>query len=270
MNIVGFYFVSFASIELFAPCGCLRYCSSFAASLLFRISEQLQEVLAAQRHAKIQKHREELDCWRSSSRTRVESKTFKAGLVDYYRCDGPGGQLKCLLTGEFYDQQHVRASHLIKHCTDGNTMHRYGLPSNIDDVRNGLLLLQDIELAFDRKDICFLYDPLTLALRAKVLNPRLMEERMPTHSFRIFGSVDNQVLCLPPGVFPYRRVLSMHAKLSYSRALHKGWITDTEELESYFNVSDTGLQEPLGLGLLTWKQVHPTIHNTFEHKSEEA
>eukprot|EP00604_Paraphysomonas_vestita_P003331 CAMPEP_0174818550 /NCGR_PEP_ID=MMETSP1107-20130205/1279_1 /TAXON_ID=36770 /ORGANISM="Paraphysomonas vestita, Strain GFlagA" /LENGTH=53 /DNA_ID=CAMNT_0016030559 /DNA_START=612 /DNA_END=770 /DNA_ORIENTATION=+ len=53
-------------------------------------------------------------------------------------------------------------------------MHLYDLPSDIDHVRNGLLLLDPIEQAFDRKDICFLYDPLTNELIAKVLNPSLM------------------------------------------------------------------------------------------------
>ncbi len=76
-----------------------------------------------------------------------------------------------------------------------------------------------------------------------------------------YGSIDGLVLQLPTGVFPYRRALSMHAKFAYSRALHLGWITASATLDSYFNVSDNGLQEPVGLGLLTWQEVHLSIHN---------
>jgi hypothetical protein len=149
-------------------------------------------------------------------------------------------------------------------------MHLYGLPPDIDHVRNGLLLLEPIELAFDRKDICFLHNSLTDQLVAKVLNPKLMGELMPKSGSRgspatyaqTYGSVDGLALHLPAGVHPYRRPLSMHAKFAYSRALHFGWIAASTTLDSYFHLSEHGLQEPLGLGLLTWQEVHMSIHMT--------
>mmetsp|Transcript_7687 Transcript_7687/g.8152 ORF Transcript_7687/g.8152 Transcript_7687/m.8152 type:complete len:246 (+) Transcript_7687:101-838(+) len=211
--------------------------------------------------------REKLDCWHSNARTVLESHQFKSLLATYYNCTRTADtQLKCMLTNTFYPRNEVRASHLVKKSTNGDTMHLYDLPSDIDHVRNGLLLLDPIEQAFDRKDICFLYDPLTNELIAKVLNPSLMTEPLsisnPGKTYPItYGALDSLPLQLPPGIFPYRRVLSMHAKFAYSRALTKGWIIDSEILDSYFTISDAGLKEPAGLGELTWQEVHSTIHH---------
>lgn len=195
---------------------------------------------------------------------------FKESVAAHYSCTrSTDNYLKCMVTGTFYPRHEVRASHIVKRSTDGDTMHLYGLPPNIDHVRNGLLMLEPIEQAFDRKDICFLYDSLTNQLVAKVLNPNLMGELMPKSGPRgstatytqTYGSVDGLTLHLPAGVYPYRRALSMHAKFAYSRALHLGWVAASSMLDSYFNVSESGLQEPLGLGLLTWQEVHMSIHN---------
>ena len=106
-------------------------------------------------------------------------------------------------------------------------------------------------------------------LVAKVLNPSLTKELMPKSKPRgttypmNYGSVDGLVLQLPSATtFPYRRALSMHAKFAFSRALYLNWIiADSTTLYSYFNISNNGLQEPLGLGLLTWQEVHMSIHN---------
>jgi len=236
-------------------------------------AEILQEIQALRTdlaNAEIRRLRQELDCWHSNSRTVIESTVFKDALAVFYGCTRTTNtDLKCMLTGNFYPRPEVRASHIIKRSTDGDTMHLYGLPPNVDHVRNGLLLLEPIEQAFDRKDICFLYNAISNQLVAKVLNPSLMTELMHKSQPRgttypmTYGSVDGLVLQLPSATtFPYRRALSMHAKFAFSRALHLNWIADSATLDSYFNVSDNGLQEPLGLGLLTWQEVHMSIHNT--------
>ena len=208
--------------------------------------------------------RKELDCWHSNARTRFESSSFKDALIDFYECAFED-KVTCMATGCAYPRNEVRASHIVKRSTNGDTMKLFGLPTDIDNPRNGLLLLEPIEQAFDRKDICILHVPTTGQLTMKVLNPQLMAARMkseqqPCKTYGTYGSIDGAVLQLPEGKFPYRRVLSIHAKFAFSRALHMGWIEDTEVLESYFNVSDMGLQEPLGLGHLSWQQVHTDIH----------
>jgi len=234
-------------------------CSIGASSDILNEIRSLREELA---NDAIRNRRERLDCWHSNARTVYESKAFKNNLAKFYGCTrNSDNYLKCMLTGNFYPCEQVRASHLIKRSTDGNTMYLYGLQSHIDHVRNGLLLLEPIEQAFTRKDICFLYNALNNQMVAKVLSPILMNEVMQNVTpGQTFASIDGLVLQLPEGVFPYRRVLSMHAKFAYSRALHLGWISDTATPDTYFNISDNGLKEPLGLGLLTWQEVHQNIH----------
>lgn len=225
-------------------------------------------------HSETRRLQQELDCWHSNARTMFESCLFKDNLALYYQCTRPtDSYLKCMVTGAFYPRNEVRASHIVKKSTDGMTMHLYGLPTDIDHVRNGLLLLEPIEQAFDRKDICFLYHSVATetapahSLTVKVLNPNLLTQAMPKSSpygatYPItYGSIDGSVLHLPSSIFPYRRALSMQAKFALSRALNKGWIADDPSIETYFNISDAGLQEPLGLGNLTWREVHLAVHN---------
>jgi hypothetical protein len=126
------------------------------------------------------------------------------------------------------------------------------------------LALKTIEEAFDRKEVCFLYNPTTQSLYLKVVNPVLLNKKLrkDTSCTRLFSHVDNAVLRLPAGVFPFRRCLSMHAKLSFSMALDFKWITISAALKTYFYLSEAGLQEPLGLGDLTWQEVHGAIYST--------
>ena len=63
---------------------------------------------------------------------------------------------------------------------------------------------------------------------------------------RTFSDIDGVELQLPTdtGSCPYKRVLSMHAKYAFARALQYGWIVETETLDTYFNVSDGDMEEP--------------------------
>jgi hypothetical protein len=229
------------------------------------LRDQLTALQDAMERSEIRKLRKKLDCWRSNARTRVESSTFKDALIDFYHCAADDGRVKCMATGRDYSRHEVRASHIMKRSTNGDTLALFGLPVHLDHPRNGMLLLEPIEQAFDRKDVCILYSPVTRQLTLKVLNPQLHELKITSEQGTIYGtygSIDGAVLQLPEGKVPYRRILSMHAKFAFSRALNFGWVENTEVLESYFNVSDAGLEEPLGLGHLTWQQVHSDIHTT--------
>jgi len=229
------------------------------------LKDQLTALQDAMERSEIRKLRKELDCWHSNARTRVESTTFKDALIEFYHCAADDGRVKCMATGRDYPRHEVRASHIMKRSTNGDTLALFGLPVHLDHPRNGMLLLEPIEQAFDRKDVCILYSPVTRQLTLKVLNPQLHELKMTSEQGTIYGtygSIDGAVLHLPEGKVPYRRILSMHAKFAFSRALNFGWVENTEVLESYFNVSDAGLEESLGLGHLTWQQVHSDIHTT--------
>jgi hypothetical protein len=238
-----------------------------------KVSNKVDEAIAEQKKLRkdlaemeIRRLRKELDCWHSNARTRIENELFKSSLVQYYGRSDPSNNnnIICMLTNQSFVKKHVRGSHILKKCTDGDLMQYFGLEPNIDHPRNGLLLLEPIELAFDRKDLCFLYNPTTQQLSARLLNNSLTNEIMKAEdgtSFnRTFSSIDGLILQLPNGVYPYRRILSLHAKFSFSRALNRGWIPSTEQFEAYFSLSDAGLQEPLGIGSLTWQEVHSSIH----------
>lgn len=178
-----------------------------------------------------------------------------------------------MLTNLSFPSKYCRASHLIKRKTEGDYMNLYNLFStSIDNPRNGLLLLEPIELLFDRKELCFLYDPLTQKITSKLLNTNLNDTLMVAEDNTPFnmtyGSIDGQELQFPANNMPLRRVLSLHAKLSFSKALNQGWIQETEDFESYFKISDEAINEPLGIGDLTWQEVHSKVHYAMPFLSE--
>lgn len=138
----------------------------------------------------------------------------------------------------------------------------YGLsPLEIDNPRNGVLMLDSIEKAFDHLDVCFLYNALTQELTLKVMNPAFLSRRiLPNSAVELssFADIDGNVLQCGAGALPYRRVLSVHTKFAFSRALSMGWIANTQALATYFNVSEAGLMEPECIRDLTWEQMNYT------------
>ena len=130
-----------------------------------------------------------------------------------------------------------------------------------------------MEKAFDNKDICFIYDPITGLLKLKVLNSsRLNACRIYPGSGterRTFADINMSPLSLPPtadtdGIArrSYRRILSTHAKNAHARALRRGWIANAEELHNYYAVSEIGLAEHPCM-LLTWQELCPDMMQPF-------
>ena len=191
----------------------------------------------------------ELDCWdTSSNRTREEQEDFKNKLIVFYQCGtNETKRVKCMIMGKFFDRAYVRASHIWKSATNG-----IGLPSfhlregDVHNERNGLLLFESIETNFDRKKLCFVYDPFAQVLRLKILCDRLRpsylvtdeSQRKKFDEHRTFQHIDNAVLVLPKDVFPFRRLLNWHGRCAYRTAKRNGWITTDEHLEDFFHLSD--------------------------------
>jgi hypothetical protein len=172
-----------------------------------------------------------------------------------------------MVSGQEFEYDKLHPAHLVKHSCP-QLMELYGLRSGeIDNPRNGLLLLDSIEKAFDRMDVCFLYDPIKQILVFKVLNPQLRDKDLlpprnrsnrhcSTVEGRTFQEVDGHQLILPFDKYPYRRILSVHAKFAYARALENEWIKNDETLESYFNISDAGFNEPECIRDLTFREIN--------------
>ncbi len=66
----------------------------------------------------------ELDCWHSNARTRMEDDLFKSSLIEFYNRSDPNNanNIICMLTNQSYLKKHVRGSHILKKCTDGDLM----------------------------------------------------------------------------------------------------------------------------------------------------
>lgn len=223
----------------------------------------LRSDLAAQETRRIRKA---LDCWVSNNRTKVESAEFKKTVIDFYDrrevTDTDTGKIisaRCMISGGVHTYTDLCPAHLVKHCKP-ELMTLYGLSqSDIDNPRNGILILKELELAFDRKTVCFLRNPITGELIFRVLDPSLLDKRIhltSLHEIRTFGDMNGGVLQHPTEKIPFRRILSMHAKLSLSRALCYDWIDNKEEIDTYYSVSESDLEEPECIRGLTWKEMN--------------
>jgi hypothetical protein len=225
--------------------------------------QNLREELKIQ---EIRRMRNALNCWRTNNRTMVESAEFKHSVINYYEravnVDSTGIIItaRCMVSNEVFCYNELTPAHLVKHSTP-HLMRCYGLlPSDIDNPRNGVLILKAIEESFDRLDACFLFNSFSGKISFKVLRPDLIDCRIYPSSNtekRTFKDIDGVELQLPTdtGSCPYKRVLSMHAKYAFARALQYGWIVMTETLYTYFNVSDKELEEPDFIQPLSWQDL---------------
>ena len=99
--------------------------------------------------------------------------------MKYYELDGP----YCMITGMSTE---LKTAHIWPASQRTHpSLVKLGLTEmDVDSARNGLLLLAGIEEAFDRKDICFLYNFLNESesfpgkLMIRVLNPTLKDEEI--------------------------------------------------------------------------------------------
>jgi hypothetical protein len=217
----------------------------------------IEEIKTGLAVAEVRRIRKELNCWLTNCRTQQESTEFYGRAVTFI-----GDRIvtaRCMVSDAVAPYGDLRPPHLVKH-SRSRLMLLYGLdPQEIDNPRNGILMLDSIATAFDHLDVCFLYNALTQELTLKVLRPELMTKRiLPNFALelRTFADIDGSALRHRAGHLPYRRVLSMHAKFAFSRALSHHWIENTEHLATYFNVSEAGLEEPQCIRDLTWEEMN--------------
>lgn len=183
-----------------------------------------------------------------SSASSQRKASFRRGVIKYYSTSPAAGavdedekskreeqlsqprqeQVICLATGKSYDASLVRAAHIWKHSTKGKGMALYfGLSrDDVKNPRNGLLLLKVIEEAFDRMELCFLYNPLQRVIVTHILRPSLTKKKVDEEL--TFADLHGRNLHLPPNVFPFRRILAHHARWAIHKALQHGWIQEEE------------------------------------------
>jgi len=182
----------------------------------------------------------------ASGAGRKNNGPFKESLITYYDRqagyhpkevdkDGePLALLRCMVLDKPLITPKVCASHLWSH-SRADDLPLLGLASTeTENPRNGLLLAKSIEVAFDKKEACFLYNPFDQKFYFCVLNPSLLPIRIYNPDPKIqddydypdtFASLNNKPLQLPKGVFPYKRILGFHARCTFKSARSK-WITE--------------------------------------------
>lgn len=152
-----------------------------------------------------------------------------------------------MITNKYFSRHMVRASHIWKFATHGIGLAEFQLSgTDVSNERNGLLLLESIEQAFDSKKLCFIYDPFAGALKLKLLGNDLRSRflvgdpglRGACGETRTFGDIDGAPLVVPAGIYPYRRLLNWHGRCAYRTAKSKNWIDANEHLNDFFDLSD--------------------------------
>ncbi len=224
---------------------------SFFAELIAISRQQLDHsrkqsrALAFMSREAMYQYRARLNVWSSGKRSNVEQQDFKNELVaNYQRASTLGeGFLLCMILNVDIPRKNVIASHIWKFCTEGEGLEDFRLKaSDLGNFRNGFLLCENIEKAFDTKSVCFLVNRLRpQEISLKVLDPNLFDRVVcpasPTVPPETFRSIDGHLLQHPPDVLPFRRILDFHAKLSYRKAIAKGWIEESSVFDDFFDLS---------------------------------
>ncbi|CAK4095628.1 unnamed protein product [Aphanomyces euteiches] len=98
---------------------------------------------------------------------------FKANLCDFYNCNRRKNKwIQCMLLGISFPASIVAGAHLFRRSNEylSNCLMQI---SDIDDVRNGLLLFKPLEHAFDHFQISFIYDQRDDCFYMKLFDPSI-------------------------------------------------------------------------------------------------
>ena len=108
-----------------------------------------------------------LNCWeRESARTTGSQRKpqFRQDVIEFYgRMSNSGKSVRCQILDEYilskWANDKIIAAHIWKASTRGKGLEEFGLQAeDVNSARNGLFLTKGIEEAFDRQQICFLYN----------------------------------------------------------------------------------------------------------------
>jgi hypothetical protein len=141
-----------------------------------------------------------------------------------------------MASGMVLPRYFVRASHIWKFCTGGEGLSEFCIDEGqINSERNGLLLAEGIELAFDEKRIAFFYNFLHDRFELCVLDGGLLDQPIVTLDDRgrqeliraaqglqkaddvaipTFREIEGHILECPEGHVPFRRLLAWHYRCS--------------------------------------------------------
>ena len=152
----------------------------------------------------------------------------------YGHCDFTGNSViaKCCLTGIIGDRKMVTNAHLLPRNAPAHFLEELGI-DDVDDVRNMVILCQNVEKLFEQKRLCFLLDddePGCFVLKIwdeKVKNKPLFDGD-PLADRQNIGTYSGHKMRFAQGKTPFTRALSLHAQCSYETAKKNKWI-DADE-----------------------------------------
>mmetsp|Transcript_7362 Transcript_7362/g.11308 ORF Transcript_7362/g.11308 Transcript_7362/m.11308 type:complete len:251 (+) Transcript_7362:152-904(+) len=152
------------------------------------------------------------DPWEGLSSTSSTSPDFRARLSAFY------GSTNCLLTSR-----------------DGTAAHiwprsrGFSMPTGlgVDHPKNGMFLLRAIELAFDKRQVCFLCDPFRRSITFKVLDPNLKGQSVGSTA-QVFQDLEGKPKCFKDDKRPSFDLLSRHAKSAIRFAMRQNTISEQD------------------------------------------
>jgi len=208
---------------------------------------KLEQVLSILVKETVYSARDRLDVWTPSKRTRSEQADWKAELIQYYdRRYVSDDRIVCMVLNKAYDRRDVVAAHIWKKATGGKYLNEFKLKAtDVDNVRNGIVVCRGFEQAFDEKRVTFYWNPLQQQLEVYVLDPALSEELVFPSTSTKFKDIHMKKLHVPildgEPRYPYRRLLNWHGRCSFRHAQEQGWIDDSVTYNDFYDLSDGSL-----------------------------
>lgn len=193
----------------------------------------------------------------SSKRGKFKPKLARDYLQIPEKSFGSRLDIRCQILDTDLPKFLVIGSHLFKHGWGSVMAHTILGIENIDSTRNGLLLFQPIEKAFDRSQLCFLKSPNDDSFYLKLLDPRirnisLLDQCLPFISVKecinygksieevisllkkcltfedrliTFGDLEGREIKCYGITRPYKRCLNFHASRARDYAIEQKWIS---------------------------------------------
>ena len=213
----------------------------------------------------------------------ARKEVFKYNLKQAYLCHGKeenSGKTRCMLLDCYLPSAIVTAAHLFRRSNEHVAAELLGI-SDIDDVKNGLLLFKPLEKAFDRFQIGFVYDSSDDTYRLKIFNndpifrnsllidlitpedvQKLNISSLPTNwkSSRLpvytqgsnynlltkFSDLEGKSLIFKNLNRPFKRCLNLQARIALTEALKNNSIDPNYDFKDYWSEGLT-VDEKIGL-----------------------
>ncbi|TDH64761.1 hypothetical protein CCR75_008782 [Bremia lactucae] len=195
---------------------------------------------------------------------------FKHNLCKYYKCyQRKRTWVQCMLLDVAFPKSLVIASHLFRRSNE-DLADRFLKISDIDDVKNGMLLFKPLKYAYDHFHISFVRDN-TGAFRLKLFDPNIRNTRLidmviensknekvfdeiqikELHEsisltqepceFDVnttFGDVDGTALAFIGLERPFNRCLYIQASMARILAVKNGWVEESYDFPDFWDDVD--------------------------------